>query len=591
MVQRSTNWRREEVDMVKRFIQYYHPHLSLFFLDFSCAIFMAGMELVFPLAVRWVIDDILPGGDINLLLWAGAGLLVLYVISYGVQYTLEYFGHVLGAKIEYDMRQELFAHVQRLGFRYFDDTRTGHIMSRVVNDLFEIGEFAHHGPEDFFIIIVTMVGSFLILLTINWQLTILTFLFVPFLLWIAIVRNRQLKTTFREIRVKVADMNAQVEDSVAGIRVVKAFTNEEYEQEKFTRRNNGIFIVWKQALRLFASYQSSMNFVTNLIYLLVLMTGGLYIHYGRMTVGDFIGSLLYLAVFISPIRRISMLNELYQKSMAGFGRFLEIMDMEVDIVDVPGAKTIGKVNGCLEFENVTFSYNGKHNVLKNINFIIRPGETVAIVGPSGGGKTTICSLIPRFYEIEQGRIKLDGFDIKQVTQKSLRENIGIVQQDVFLFADSIRENIVYGRIGASTEEIIVAAKLANAHDFIMELEQGYDTFIGERGIKLSGGQKQRIAIARMFLKNPPVLILDEATSALDNENERIIQQALVTLSHNRTTLVIAHRLATIRNADRIMVFTDDGIVEEGSHEELLDKQGFYARLYSTQFEGYLPDSI
>lgn len=577
--------------MLMRFIQYYRPHLPLFFLDFSCAFFMAGMELVFPLAVRRVIDNILPAGDINLLLWSGAGLLVLYMISYGVQYTVEYFGHVLGAKMEYDMRQELFAHVQKLGFRYFDDTRTAHIMSRVVNDLFEIGEFAHHAPEDFFIIIVTMAGSFLILMTFNWQLTLLVFLFVPFLLWVAIVRNRQLRTTFREVRGKVADINAQVEDSVAGIRVVKAFTNEEYEQEKFTRRNNGVFTVWKQALRMFASYQSSVNFITNLIYLMVLVSGGLYIHYGLMTMGDFIGFLLFVGIFISPIRRISMINELYQKSMAGFGRFLEIMDMEVDIADVPGAQTLGKVKGHLAFENVSFSYNNKHNVLKNINLVIQPGETVALVGPSGGGKTTVCSLIPRFYEIEQGSIKLDGVDIRQVTQKSLRENIGVVQQEVFLFADSIRENIAYGRIDASMEEIVAAAKLANAHDFIMELEQGYDTFIGERGIKLSGGQKQRIAIARMFLKNPPVLILDEATSALDNENERIIQQALAALSRNRTTLVIAHRLATIRNADRILVLTDEGIVEEGSHEELLSKQGFYARLYAAQFDGYLPDSI
>lgn len=577
--------------MLKRFSLYYRPHLPLFFLDFSCAILMAGLDLVFPLAVRKVIDDILPAGDLTLLLWAGVGLLVMYMVSYGLQYTVEYYGHVLGALIEYDMRQELFEHVQKLSFRYFDNTRTGHLMSRVVNDLFEISEFAHHTPEGFFIVLVTMVGSFAILFTLNWQLSLLVFLFVPFLLWFFLVRNNQMRMTFRDMRLKIAEINAQVEDSITGIRVVKAYTNEWYEQEKFARRNDDVLAVRKKALRIFGTYFSGVNFLTNLIYLVVLVAGGWFIHLGRLTMGEFIGFLLYIAIFFNPIRRLTMLTEMYQKGMAGFRRFTEIMDMEPDIVDAPNAQNFTKVNGHVVFENVTFSYNDKKQVLENINLTIRPGETVAFVGPSGGGKTTLCSLIPRFYEIEQGRILIDGIDIRQVTQKSLRENVGIVQQDVFLFYDTIRENIAYGRIGASDAEIIAAAKRANAHDFIMELEQGYDTFIGERGVKLSGGQKQRLAIARMFLKNPPILILDEATSALDNEAERVIQQALNELSRDRTTLVIAHRLATIRGADRIVVLTDEGIVEQGSHAELMEQAGAYARLYSAQFAANLPDDI
>ncbi|SCM83230.1 Uncharacterized ABC transporter ATP-binding protein YwjA [uncultured Sporomusa sp.] len=577
--------------MLRRFALYYRPHLPLFFLDFFCAVLMSVLDLVFPLAVRQVIDDILPAGDIALLLWAGAGLLVMYMVNFGLQYIVEYYGHVLGAKIEYDMRRELFEHVQKLSFRYFDNTRTGHLMSRVVNDLFEISEFAHHAPEGFFIVCVTMLGSFLILLTINWQLSLITFLFVPFLLWFTLVRNKQLKKTFQAMRLTIADINAQVEDSITGIRLVKAYTNEAYEQEKFMQRNNDVFTVRKKALRIFGSYHSGINFMTNLIHLVVLIAGAGFIYLGRLTVGEFIGFLLYIALFFNPIRRIAMLTEMYQKGMAGFRRFTEVMDLEPDIVDAPDARQLGNVKGKIEFRNVTFRYNDKKQVLENISLTVPPGTTVAFVGPSGGGKTTLCSLIPRFYEVEQGSILIDGLDIRTVTQKSLRENVGIVQQDVFLFYDTIRANIAYGRINASDEEIIEAARKANAHEFITELEQGYDTYIGERGVKLSGGQKQRIAIARMFLKNPPILILDEATSALDNEAEYVIQQALNKLSRDRTTLVIAHRLATIRNADRIVVLTDEGIIEQGTHTALLKNEGLYARLYAAQFNGNLPDTI
>ncbi|WP_188397682.1 ABC transporter ATP-binding protein [Sporomusa sp. GT1] len=577
--------------MLRRFALYYRPHLPLFFLDFFCAVLMSVLDLVFPLAVRQVIDDILPAGDIALLLWAGAGLLVMYLVNFGLQYIVEYYGHVLGAKIEYDMRRELFEHVQKLSFRYFDNTRTGHLMSRVVNDLFEISEFAHHAPEGFFIVCVTMLGSFLILLTINWQLSLITFLFVPFLLWFTLVRNKQLKKTFQAMRLTIADINAQVEDSITGIRLVKAYTNEAYEQEKFMQRNNDVFTVRKKALRIFGSYHSGINFMTNLIHLVVLIAGAGFIYLGRLTVGEFIGFLLYIALFFNPIRRIALLTEMYQKGMAGFRRFTEVMDLEPDIVDAPDARQLGNVKGKIEFRNVTFRYNDKKQVLENISLTVPPGTTVAFVGPSGGGKTTLCSLIPRFYEVEQGSILIDGLDIRTVTQKSLRENVGIVQQDVFLFYDTIRANIAYGRINASDEEIIEAARKANAHEFITELEQGYNTYIGERGVKLSGGQKQRIAIARMFLKNPPILILDEATSALDNEAEYVIQQALNKLSRDRTTLVIAHRLATIRNADRIVVLTDEGIIEQGTHMALLKNEGLYARLYAAQFNGNLPDTI
>jgi ATP-binding cassette subfamily B protein len=570
--------------LLRRFALYYRPHLPLFFLDFFCAVLMSGLDLVFPLAVRWIIDTILPAGDIMLLLWAGVGLLVMYFVSYGLQYVVEYYGHVLGAKIEYDMRRELFEHIQKLSFRYFDNTRTGHIMSRVVNDLFEISEFAHHTPEGFFIILITMLGSFFILLALNWQLSLITFLFVPVLLWFSLVRNRQLKEIFREMRLTVADINAQVEDSITGIRLVKAYTNEEYEQEKFMQRNTDVLTVRKKALRIFGSYHSGIALLTNLIHLVVLIAGAWLIHREQLTVGEFIGFLLCISIFINPIRRITLLTEMYQKGLSGFRRFTEVMDLAPDILDSPDARPLGRVNGKIELCDVTFSYNDCRQVLKNICLRVQPGETVAIVGPSGSGKTTLCSLIPRFYEVEQGVIRVDGQDIRTVTQKSLRENIGIVQQDVFLFYDTVRANIAYGRIGASDKEIVAAARQANAHEFIMELEQGYETYIGERGVKLSGGQKQRIAIARMFLKNPPILILDEATSALDNEAERQIQQALNKLTQNRTTLIIAHRLATIRGADRIVVLTDEGIVEHGTHAELLGKEGCYAKLYAAQFE-------
>lgn len=569
--------------MIKRFISYYRPHLGLFMLDFFCALAMAGLDLVFPLVVRTVIDDILSLGNITLLLWTGASLLCLYLLSYALQYVVDYLGHVVGVRMEYDMRREIFEHIQKLTFSYFDNTKTGHIMSRIVSDLNEISELAHHGPEDLFVVLISMLGSFIILLTINWQMALLTFMPVPFMLWFAVVRNVQLKSTFSQIRMKVADINAQVEDSVSGIRVVKSFANEWYEQKKFEQGNYAFRTVRENAFKVMAQFYCGVGLFSNLINLIVLLSGGLFIYYGKLTLGELMSFLLYIPIFLQPVRRITMLAEMYQKGMAGFRRFIEIMDIQPDITDAPGAKTVSNLKGHIVFDNVAFSYNDKTTILEHINLEINPGETIAFVGPSGGGKTTLCSLIPRFYEVDQGTITIDGLDIRHTTQESLREQIGIVQQDVFLFSDTIKENIAYGRIGATEEEIITAAKLANAHEFITEFDDGYNTFIGERGVKLSGGQRQRLAIARIFLKNPPILILDEATSALDNENERIIQQSLTALSQNRTTLVIAHRLATIRGAHRIVVIGDEGIIEQGSHEELLNKHGAYAALYAAQF--------
>lgn len=575
--------------MIRRFSKYYRAHLPLFFLDFGCAFMMAGLDLVFPIVVGKLIDDVLPDKNLTLMLSIGAGLLILYILRYFLNYVVDYYGHVLGVRMEYDMRKDLFNHIHKLSFTYFDNTKTGHIMSRLVNDLNEISELAHHGPEDLFIATVTLVGAFIILLTVHWPLALITFTIVPLMLWFAISKNKHMQKAFKEMRLKVADINAQVEDSISGVRVVKSFTNEWYEEEKFEVGNANFRISREIAFRVMAQFFSGINFFSNLISLVVVIFGGIFIYYDQLTVGELIGFILYVNMFLQPIRRITTLVENFQKGMAGFNRFTETLDIQPDIRDDKDAVTVGRIQGDIRFENVAFSYNEKKDVLRDITLQIKAGETVALVGPSGGGKTTLCSLIPRFYEIDHGSIRVDGMDIRKITQKSLRDNIGIVQQDVFLFSGTIRENIAYGKIGASDEEIIAAAKLANAHEFIMSLEKGYETYIGERGVKLSGGQKQRVSIARIFLKNPPILILDEATSALDNETEQVIQESLYQLSENRTTLIIAHRLATIRKADRIMVLTDEGIVEEGSHEALLNNNGIYARLYRAQFDGFIPD--
>lgn len=575
--------------MLKRFSKYYRAHLPLFFLDFGCAFVMAGMDLVFPIVVRQMVDDLLPQKNLPVILWAGLGLFVLYIVRALLNYIVDYYGHVLGVRMEYDMRKDLFDHIHKLSFTYFDNTKTGHIMSRLVNDLNEISELAHHGPEDIFIAAVTLLGSFIILATIHLPLALIVFALIPIMLWFAISKNKAMQNSFRDMRLKVADINAQVEDSISGVRVVKSFTNEWYEKEKFEEGNANFRKSRENAFKVMGQFFTGINFFSNIISLAVIVFGGIFYYYDQLTMGELVGFLLYISMFLQPIRRITAFVENYQKGMAGFHRFTETMDIDPDIKDDADAKAVGRVQGKINFRNVTFSYNNKAKVLENISLEIQPGETVAFVGPSGGGKTTLCSLIPRFYEITHGKIEIDTMDIQKITQRSLRENIGIVQQDVFLFSGTVKENIAYGKIGATDEAIMEAAKRANAHEFIMALENGYDTYIGERGVKLSGGQKQRISIARIFLKNPPILILDEATSALDNETEKVIQESLFQLSENRTTLVIAHRLATIRRADRIMVLTDEGIVEQGSHDQLIQKEGIYSRLYKAQFDGFIPD--
>lgn len=575
--------------MLKRFVKYYRPHLPLFILDFSCAFAIAGLDLVFPVAVQWIIDQIFPQHDLALLARICAGLLGLYLLRALLQYIVDYWGHVLGVRMEYDMRQDLFDHIQKLSFRYFDKTKTGHIMSRLVNDLNEISELAHHGPEDLFIATVTLTGAFIIMMMLNWKLALLVFLPIPAMIWFAVSKNKEMQTTFRNVRLKVADINARVEDSISGVRVVKSFTNEWYEKEKFERDNLNFRRSKQKSFRVMAQFFSGINLFSNLISLIVLFFGGYFIYRGELTLGVLVGFLLYVNMFLQPIRRISVLVETYQRGMAGFHRFVETLQIEPEIVDHKEARPAGRLKGEIVFDNVTFSYNRDKNILEDISLRIAPGETVALVGPSGAGKTTLCNLIPRFYDLQKGSIKIDGTDIRDFTQRSLRQNIGIVQQDVFLFTGTIRENIAYGKIETTDEEIVAAAKQANAHDFIMELEKGYDTYTGERGVMLSGGQRQRIAIARIFLKNPPILILDEATSALDSETEAMIQEALSELSQDRSTLVIAHRLATVRRAHRIIVLTDDGIVEEGTHAQLLKKNGYYARLYRAQFDGFIPD--
>lgn len=570
--------------MIRRFFSYYKPHKRLFILDFSSAVFVAILELGFPLAVQWFIDSLLPSGNWSMIVSVSAGLLALYLTSTLLQFVVNYWGHKLGINIETDMRQQLFQHVQRQSFRFFDNTKTGHIMSRVTNDLMDIGELAHHGPEDLFIAVMTFVGAFWIMLTINVKLALVTIFVLPFLVWLITFCNIKMNKAWKRMYGEIADVNAQVEDSVSGVRVVQSFTNESYEIKRF-RENNGRFRLAKLAAYKIMSFSASgVYMLTRLVTLIVLVYGSWLSFNGLLSYGELVGFVLYVNVLLKPIDKISALMELYPKGMAGFKRFLEIIDTEPEIEDAKDAIEVESLRGDIRFQDVSFRYDKHKSVLEGIDLQIKAGETVAFVGPSGAGKTTICSLIPRFYDVNSGSIKIDGMDIRDMTKKSLRSQIGIVQQDVFLFTGTLKENIAYGMLGATDEQIADAAKKAHLQDFIASLPDGYETQIGERGLKLSGGQKQRIAIARMFLKNPPILILDEATSALDTETEQIIQTALNELAVNRTTLVIAHRLATIRNADRVVVVTEDGIAEEGTHDELIKQGGIFAGLHNVQFQ-------
>ncbi|MGE7202456.1 ABC transporter ATP-binding protein [Bacillus haynesii] len=570
--------------MIRRFFSYYKPHKSLFFIDFSSAIIVALLELAFPLVVQWFIDTLIPGGDWLEIVWVSIGLLLIYLLSTGLQYIVNYLGHKLGINIETDMRQELFQHVQRQSFRYFDNTKTGHIISRITNDLFDIGELAHHGPEDLFIAVMTFLGAFWIMLTINVKLALVAVLFVPLLIILITYSNIRMNRAWRQMYSEIADVNARVEDSVSGVRVVQSFTNERFEISRFLKNNQKFRKAKLKGYKTMALTTAGTFLMTRLMILAVLVFGAWLSFSGNMSYGEFVGFVLYVNVLFKPIDKISAILELYPKGMAGFKRFTELIDTKPQIVDRKDAIDVTALEGNIVFKNVTFGYEKHKPVLQGIDLSITAGETVAFVGPSGAGKTTISSLIPRFYDIDGGAITIDGIDIRDMTKRSLRSQIGIVQQDVFLFTGTLRENIAYGKLDATDEEIQRAAKMAHLERLIESLPDGYETQVGERGLKLSGGQKQRIAIARMFLKNPPILILDEATSALDTETEQVIQNALTELAKDRTTLVIAHRLATIRNADRIVVVTENGIAEEGTHDELVERGGIFANLHRVQYQ-------
>jgi len=565
--------------MLKSFIHYYKPHWKLFVFDMVCALVAASCDLMYPV----IINTYIPNKNLRLILTWCVALLVIYLVQAIMQYFMQYQGHVVGVRMQADMRRDVFEHLQKLPFSYFDEHKTGVIMSRIVNDLMDISEFAHHGPEDLFISLVSVVGSFIILCTINIPLTLITFAVLPFLILFVVKKRTAMTIAFRKNRIEIAEVNASLENSIAGVRVARAFTGEQEEAKKFDENNQRYVTVRERAYRVMAEFFSGTNFLTSLMNVVVLTGGGYCVYRGVINVGDMVAYMLFINMFVNPIKKLIQFVEMFQNAITGYTRFQELMNIEVE-QEAPDAVDLKDVRGEITFDNVSFQYDEGKEVLSNISMTFPQGEMVAIVGPSGGGKTTLCHLIPRFYEITQGSICIDGQDIRKVTRRSLRSKIGIVQQDVFLFTGTIFDNIAYGKLGASREEVYEAAKKANIHDYIMSLPEGYDTFVGERGVKLSGGQKQRISIARVFLKNPPILILDEATSALDNVTENYIQDSLDELCKNRTTIVVAHRLSTIKNADEIIVMDRDGIQERGTHTQLLEKDnGIYRELYEAQF--------
>ncbi len=561
--------------------------MLLFIGDIFCALMVAIIDLLFPIISRYILQDVIPNDNMRLLLILISILIIIYIFRMIFTYFVNYVGHTVGVRIEYDMRRDLFSHLQTLSFKFYDGVRTGKLMSRMMNDLFEITELAHHGPEDIFLSIVMLIGSFIILLTIEWRLALIVFILVLFMAWFGITRRTKMSRAFKEVKNKVAIVNANLENSISGIRVSKAFTNEEYERQKFNEGNEQFRGSKDQAYKHMAEFISGIEFLSNVLNVSVIGFGGFFVYNGMIDIVDLLTFLLYINLVMQPIRRLTQFIQQFESGMTGFERFCEIMDVKPLITEKDNAQTLQVIKGNIDFKDVTFSYNKGEKVLKDINLSIPAGKMIALVGPSGGGKSTLCNLIPRFYDIEMGKILVDNHDIRDLTIKSLRGNIGIVQQEVFLFAGTIRDNISYGRVNATDQEIVEAAQKANIHDFVMSLPEKYDTFIGERGIRLSGGQKQRISIARVFLKNPAILILDEATSALDNETEMKIQASLEELAKGRTTLVIAHRLSTIKNAEEIIVIDEVGIQERGTHQELMESGSVYRRLYQAQHRDYI----
>ena len=562
--------------MIKKFISYYKPYRGLFFTDLIVATIATLCNLIYPMMTRALVNDAIPNKEIKVIGIFAVILMVLYLVKAGCCYFMQYFGHLVGVGMQGDMRRDMFKHLEKLPNSYFDNTKTGDLMSRMINDLMDISELAHHGPEDLFISIIMFLGSFIILSTINLLLTILIFAFVPFIVIFTLKKRKKMNKCFMETRVHTSAINSTLENSISGIRISKAFVAEEYENEKFNKGNNKFKEVRKHSYKVMAEYFAGVNFGVDILDYVVLIAGGIFTYYNTINLGDFLAYMLYVKLFTDPIKKLINFVEQYQNGMTGFKRFIEIMNVEEE-KEKNDAIELEKVEGHINFENVCFSYENE-KVLDNITLSIEKGKMLALVGPSGGGKTTFCNLIPRFYDVDKGDIKIDGKSVYDIKLDSLRKNIGIVQQEVFLYTGTIKENIKYGKQDASDKEVIEAAKKANIHEFIMGLKDGYDTYIGERGIKLSGGQKQRISIARVFLKNPPILILDEATSALDNVTEYLIQQSLEELCKDRTTIVVAHRLSTIKNADEIIVLTDKGIEERGSHKELIKKGGIYDEL-------------